>query len=111
MSPSISTRGEVVGFYGLVGSGKTEIARALFGADRLSGGSIDFKGRRVGRSPKDAIASGIALVPEERRTQGLFTRLTIRRNIPVMNMRRLSDAGVIRSSAEERRSRPSTSRS
>jgi ribose transport system ATP-binding protein len=93
-------RGEVVGFYGLVGAGKTEIARALFGADRLSGGSIMFKGRRVGGAPQDAIASGIALVPEERRTQGLFTRLTIRRNIPVMNMQRLSRRGVIRSSAE-----------
>ena len=52
-----------------------------------------FKGRRVGRAPRDAIAAGIALVPEERRTQGLFTRLTIRRNIPVMNMRRLSRRG------------------
>jgi ribose transport system ATP-binding protein len=92
--------GEVVGFYGLVGSGKTEIARALFGADKVSG-IIEFKGQRLGRSPKDAIARGIALVPEERRTQGLFTRLTIRRNIPVMNMRRLSHRGVIRSSDEQ----------
>ena len=93
-------RGEVVGFYGLVGAGKTEIARALFGADKLAGGSITFKGRRVGRAPRDAIAAGIALVPEERRTQGLFTRLTIRRNVPVMNMRRLSRRGIIRSSDE-----------
>ena len=93
-------RGEIVGFYGLVGAGKTEIARALFGADKVSG-SIRFKGQKVGRSPKDAIASGIALVPEERRTQGLFTSLTIRRNIPVMNVRRLSDRGVFRSSVEK----------
>lgn len=93
-------RGEIVGFYGLVGSGKTEIARALFGADEVSG-SIRFKGRAVGRSPKDAIKSGIALVPEERRTQGLFTSLTIRRNISVMNTRRLSDRGVFRSSDEK----------
>lgn len=93
-------RGEIVGFYGLVGAGKTEIARALFGADKASG-SIIFKGRKVGRSPKDAIASGIALVPEERRTQGLFTSLTIRRNIPVMNIRQLSNNGVFRSSDEK----------
>jgi ribose transport system ATP-binding protein len=93
-------RGEIVGFYGLVGAGKTEIARALFGADKVSG-SISFKGQKVGRSPKDAIASGIALVPEERRTQGLFTSLTIRRNIPVMNIRQLSDKGVFRSSEEK----------
>ncbi len=92
-------RGEIVGFYGLVGAGKTEIARALFGADRVSG-SIRFKGQSVGRSPKGAIASGIALVPEERRTQGLFTSLSIRRNISVMNTRRLSSGGVFRSSDE-----------
>ncbi|MHA1548838.1 MAG: ATP-binding cassette domain-containing protein, partial [Alphaproteobacteria bacterium] len=52
-------------------------------------------------SPKDAIKSGIALVPEERRTQGLFTSLTIRRNIPVMNLRRLSNKGLFRSSDEK----------
>lgn len=94
-------RGEIVGFYGLVGAGKTEIARALFGADKVSG-SISFKGRKVGRSPKEAIASGIALVPEERRTQGLFTRLSIRRNISVMNLGRVSDRGVFRSSSEKK---------
>ena len=93
-------RGEIVGFYGLVGAGKTEIARALFGADRVSG-AITFKGRAVGRSPKQAIASGIALVPEERRTQGLFTSLSIRRNISVMNTRRLSSGGLFKSSGEK----------
>jgi ribose transport system ATP-binding protein len=92
-------RGEIVGFYGLVGAGKTEIARALFGADEVSG-SILFKGQEVGSSPKEAIAAGIALVPEERRTQGLFTSLTIRENIPVMNLRRLSNRGVFRASVE-----------
>jgi len=93
-------RGEIVGFYGLVGAGKTEIARALFGADEVSG-SILFKGRKIGRSPKDTIASGIALVPEERRTQGLFTEFTIRKNIPVMNLHRMSDRGIFRSLDEQ----------
>jgi ribose transport system ATP-binding protein len=92
-------KGEIVGFYGLVGAGKTEIARALFGADQFSG-SIHFKGQEVGRSPKQAIAAGIALVPEERRTQGLFTNLTIRENIPVMNLPRMSDKGVFRAADE-----------
>jgi ribose transport system ATP-binding protein len=92
-------RGEIVGFYGLVGAGKTEIARALFGADPVSG-SIRFNGKEVGHSPKQAIASGIALVPEERRTQGLFTSLTIRENIPVMNLPRMSNRGVYRASDE-----------
>jgi len=93
-------RGEIVGFYGLVGAGKTEIARALFGADEVSG-SILFKGQKIGRSPKDTIASGIALVPEERRTQGLFTELSIRKNIPVMNLHRMSDRGIFRSLDEQ----------
>ena len=92
-------KGEIVGFYGLVGAGKTEIARALFGADEVAG-SIVFKGEKVGGSPKEAIAAGIALVPEERRTQGLFTNLTIRENIPVMNLRRMSNNGIFRAAAE-----------
>lgn len=87
--------GEIVGFYGLVGAGKTEIARALFGADDFDG-SVWFKSVLGGKSPKQAIASGIALVPEERRTQGLFTSLTIRENIPVMNLPRVSQRGVFR---------------
>lgn len=93
-------RGEIVGFYGLVGAGKTEIARALFGADEVSG-SILFKDQEIGRSPKDTIAAGIALVPEERRTQGLFTELTIRQNIPVMNLHRMSDRGIFRALDEQ----------
>lgn len=93
-------RGEIVGFYGLVGAGKTEIARALFGADEVSG-SILFKDQEIGRSPKDKIAAGIALVPEERRTQGLFTELSIRQNIPVMNLHRMSDRGIFRALDEQ----------
>lgn len=93
-------RGEIVGFYGLVGAGKTEIARALFGADEVSG-TILFKGQEIGRSPKDTIAAGIALVPEERRTQGLFTELSIRQNIPVMNLHRMSDRGIFRALDEQ----------
>lgn len=92
-------RREIVGFYGLVGAGKTEIARALLGADTVAG-SIRFKGRPAGRRPKQAIASGIALVPEERRTQGLFTSLTIRENIPVMNLPRISSWGLLREAKE-----------
>jgi ribose transport system ATP-binding protein len=94
-------RGEVVGFYGLMGAGKTEIARAIFGADRLSGGTITLGDRDIRPTPRTAIGAGIALVPEERRTQGLFARLTIRQNIPVMNLRRLASRGVIHA-AEER---------
>ena len=87
--------GEIVGFYGLVGAGKTEVARALFGADPFEG-HVTFHGKPGGKTPKDAIAKGIALVPEERRTQGLFTSLTIRENVPVMNLPRVTARGVFK---------------
>lgn len=91
--------GEIVGFYGLVGAGKTEIARAIYGADAYEG-EIFFKGKKLQQSPDKAIAAGIALVPEERRSQGLFTILTIKNNIPVMNMAKISQRGFINSTQE-----------
>ena len=91
--------GEIVGFYGLVGAGKTELARAIYGADPYEG-DILFKGKKLLPSPDKAIAAGIALVPEERRSQGLFTILTIRGNVPVMNMKKISRNGFINSSDE-----------
>jgi ribose transport system ATP-binding protein len=93
--------GEVVGFYGLVGAGKTELARAIYGVDDYEG-EILFKGRKLTASPDKAIEAGIALVPEERRTQGLFTILTIRANVPVMNMKAISRKGFIDSSRERK---------
>jgi ribose transport system ATP-binding protein len=91
--------GEIVGFYGLVGAGKTELARAIYGADPFEG-EVLLKGSKYRHSPDKAIAAGIALVPEERRSQGLFTILTIRSNIPVMNMKNISRSGWINSGKE-----------
>ena len=91
--------GEIVGFYGLVGAGKTELARAIYGADSYQG-EIIFKGKKLSPSPIKAIEEGIALVPEERRTQGLFTILTIKGNVPVMNMGKISKNGFINSAQE-----------
>jgi ribose transport system ATP-binding protein len=89
-------RGEIVGFYGLVGAGKTELARAIYGADKYAG-EIIFKGKKLEHLPAKVISAGIAMVPEERRSQGLFTLLTIRNNIPVMNLRKISKMGFINS--------------
>ena len=102
-------RGEIVGFYGLVGAGKTELARAIYGADR-SRGEILFKGRKLGGSPARAIAAGVALVPEERRTQGLFPILTIRSNIPVMSMGKVSRRGFVSAAKEREAARESIDR-
>lgn len=91
--------GEIAGFYGLVGAGKTELARAIYGVDEYEG-EIFFKGKKLQPSPGKAIAAGIALVPEERRSQGLFTILTIRGNVPVMNMGKISRNGFINDAME-----------
>jgi ribose transport system ATP-binding protein len=94
-------QGEIVGFYGLVGAGKTELARAIYGVDPYEG-EIIFKGKRLQPHPAKVIDAGIALVPEERRSQGLFTILTIRANVPVMNMRKISRRGFIDSGRERK---------
>jgi ribose transport system ATP-binding protein len=91
--------GEIAGFYGLVGAGKTELARAIYGVDSYEG-DILFKGQKLKPAPDKAIAAGIALVPEERRSQGLFTILTIRSNVPVMNMDKISQGGFINDAQE-----------
>jgi simple sugar transport system ATP-binding protein len=74
--------GEVVGLAGLLGSGRTEVARLLFGADRHDHGQIRIKGRAVGiRTPNAAMANDIAFCSENRRTEGLVEELTVRENI------------------------------
>lgn len=87
--------GEILGFYGLIGAGKTEIARALYGIDRCEG-EILLRGRRVShRRPREAIMSGISLVPEERRGDGIFGKLPIRANIPMMRLQSVLRGGLI----------------
>ena len=94
-------QGEIAGFYGLVGAGKTELARAIYGADPYRG-EVTFRGKKLPPRPDQVIAAGIALVPEERRSQGLFTILTVRGNVPVMNMAKISRRGFIDAAAERR---------
>jgi ABC-type sugar transport system ATPase subunit len=75
-------RGEIVGFAGLIGAGRTEVARALFGADPVTGGEIIYEGKPVRfKSPGEAIKNGIALCPEDRKEQGLTLLQTIKNNI------------------------------
>jgi ribose transport system ATP-binding protein len=88
-------KGEILGLYGLIGAGKTEIARALFGVDRAEGSIRVFQNQKMITSPGMAIRSGVALVPEERRTQGLCTSLPISANVPMMNYRPISARGFV----------------
>lgn len=81
-------RGEVLGFAGLVGAGRTEVVRAIFGADPIISGDIILKGEKVNfKAPKDAIDAGIALCPEDRKEQGLVLGRSISDNIsmPVLD--------------------------
>ena len=74
-------KGEVLGFAGLVGAGRTETMRALFGADPRDSGRIILKGREIApRSPKEAIREGIGLLPEDRKAQGVLLEMSVRVN-------------------------------
>ena len=79
--------GEVLGLGGMLGSGRSEIARALFGIDPLTGGEIRLRDRALNlRSPADAIAAGIALLPEDRKNEGLFFNFTGAQNITIASL-------------------------
>ena len=94
-------RGEIVGISGLLGAGRTELARAIFGADRSDEGDIQVKGRAaLVRSPAAAIRAGLGLLPEDRKTQGLVLALSVRENLALTSARRLSRFGLIDSAGE-----------
>jgi ribose transport system ATP-binding protein len=89
--------GEIVGLAGLVGAGRTELARLVFGADRMAGGTIEVDGRPVAiRTPGDAIRLGIAYVPEDRKGQGLFLQQSLLANVTMNVLGRHARCGVIR---------------
>jgi ribose transport system ATP-binding protein len=89
-------KGEILGLVGLVGSGRTEIIRAIFGADRVKDCEIYINGvKKQIRSPKDAIRAGVALVPEDRKTQGLVLPFSVESNISMASLDRLSRSGFL----------------
>ena len=99
---SFSVRaGEVVGLAGLAGAGRTETARAIFGADPVDSGSIVVRGTAaLVRSPRDAIDEDLGLVPEERRSQGIVGALSVQANIALAAGDKISVLGMIRPRAE-----------
>jgi rhamnose transport system ATP-binding protein len=93
--------GEIVAFAGLVGSGRSEVARAVFGIDRYDAGSVTVRGRRLrGSSPTGAMAAGVGFVPEDRRQQGLVMDMSVQQNMALASLRRLRHAGLISSKSE-----------
>lgn len=89
-------RGEIVGLAGLVGAGRTEVARALFGLDPVDRGEIRIEGKAVRiRSPLDAIRLGMALIPEDRKAQALFLSMALRSNITIAALPRIAPLGLL----------------
>ncbi|HEY3835777.1 MAG TPA: sugar ABC transporter ATP-binding protein [Bryobacteraceae bacterium] len=90
-------RGEVLGVAGLVGAGRSELGEALFGLDPIRSGSVTLNGREFHpRSPRDAMDAGLALLPEDRKLQGLMLQMSILENGTMSILARLSTAGIIR---------------
>jgi len=100
-------RGEILGFAGLMGAGRTEVARAIFGADRADAGTVTFDGRQLSiASPRDAIEAGFAYLSEDRKAQGLAIKMSVAANMTLANMRGVSSAlGVIDFKREEEAAR------
>ncbi|SCK19338.1 sugar ABC transporter ATP-binding protein [Streptomyces sp. WMMB 322] len=94
--------GEVVGLAGLVGAGRTEVARAVFGADPYDSGTVEVQGKRLRRHDiTAALAAGIGLVPEDRKGQGLLPDSSVRDNLGLVTLRRASRAGFVSFSGQE----------
>jgi ribose transport system ATP-binding protein len=85
--------GEVVGLAGLVGAGRSELARAIFGADRVTGGTVRLNGQALDAGPVRAVRSGAALVPENRQTEGLALMRSVQDNVLVAGMRKWFPSG------------------
>ncbi|MGD0557660.1 MAG: sugar ABC transporter ATP-binding protein [Streptosporangiaceae bacterium] len=99
---SLSVRaGEIVALAGLVGSGRSEVARAIFGIDRYDAGQVTVGGRELRKaSPVSAMAAGVGFVPEDRRQQGLVMDMSVQQNVALASLGRLRHGGLIRASAE-----------
>jgi rhamnose transport system ATP-binding protein len=99
-------RGEIVALAGLVGAGRSEVARAVFGVDKRDAGSVTVDGVEVRNgSPSAAMAAGIGLVPEDRRQQGLVMELSVERNVALTRLQAIGRMGVIGGGAEEQLAR------
>jgi len=93
--------GEIVTLAGLVGSGRSEVARAVFGIDRYDAGSVTLRGHPLRRgSPTEAMAAGVGFVPEDRRQQGLVMEMSVQQNVALASMHSLRHAGLIRAASE-----------
>jgi rhamnose transport system ATP-binding protein len=95
--------GEIVALAGLVGAGRTEVARGIFGIDRVDAGSVKVGGKKLKHaSPISAMNAGVGFVPEDRRQQGLVMEMAIDRNVALASLRGLSRFGFVRKASERK---------
>jgi simple sugar transport system ATP-binding protein/ribose transport system ATP-binding protein len=95
--------GEIVGLAGLIGSGRSEVARAIFGADRRDGGEVELDGRPLNaKTPRQAIRAGVAMLPESRKDQGLHMERSLVENVTLPHLASVSRAGLIGRRTEQR---------
>jgi ABC-type sugar transport system ATPase subunit len=93
--------GEILGFAGLIGAGRTELMRAVFGIDQMTGGSLRINGKPVTiRGPYDAIANRIGFVSEDRKLEGLILEMTVRHNVTLAGLGAFHPSGVISDASE-----------
>jgi ribose transport system ATP-binding protein len=96
--------GEILGLAGVLGSGRSEVARAIFGADRPATGRVELDGTPMrARSPRAAIKRGLVMVPEDRKSQGLIMLRSVAENVTLAHLPEVTRAGTIRSESESRR--------
>jgi rhamnose transport system ATP-binding protein len=99
--------GEIVALAGLVGAGRSEIARAIFGVDKYDSGTVTLNGTQIpGGKPRAAIQAGMGFVPEDRRQQGLVTEASVAHNVASVIRGKLSKAGLLTASAENKAAGP-----
>lgn len=95
-------RGEILGIAGLVGSGRTELVRALYGADPIDRGEIKLHGRTLAiKTPKESIKNGIGFLPEDRKQEGLVLEQSVKNNVTLANLVKVVKNGIISGSAEK----------
>ncbi len=95
-------RGEILGFVGLVGAGRTEIVRAIYGADKVRSHALYLNGKQIrARNPKEAMTAGMGLLPEDRKREGLILPFSVEANITMASLDRLTRHGIIDRSKEK----------
>lgn len=101
---SLSVRaGEIVGLAGLIGAGRTELARAIYGATPVTHGEMRVRGAALSGSPEGSLRAGVVLIPESRRDDGLLVRRPVRENVSLASLRSLQRLGIVRRRAERAR--------